>query len=555
MTKPIILAVDDDPQVLRAVAQDLRKRYGDQYRIVRADSGSTALETLVKIGERGDPVALILSDQRMPQMDGVEFLSEAMKLEPKAKRALLTAYADTEAAIAAINDSHIDYYLLKPWDPPEQRLYPILDDLLADWRELYKPGFGGVRVLGDRWSAESHEVKDFLARNQIPYSFLDVEKSADARALQVSIQEERGINGVLPLVVLPGGERLVAPSVSELAEHLGLQLQAAESFYDLAIIGGGPAGLATAVYGASEGLRTILIEESATGGQAGTSSRIENYLGFPVGLSGADLARRATSQARRFGVEILTPQSAEKLEYSGPYKTLTLADGSTVSCQALMLSMGVSWRKLEAPGVADLTGRGVYYGAAMTEAMNCRNEKVYIVGAGNSAGQAAIFFASYADKVIMLIRGDTLKGKMSHYLIKRIEESEAIEVQLNTTVEACHGEDHLERITIKNKETGTEEEVPASFLFIFIGAAPRTDWLDGIIARDGKGFVLTGPELDAGEHLKEWPLDRKPFLLETNVPGIFASGDVRSGSVKRVASAVGEGSVSVYFVHQFLRSL
>ena len=555
MAKPIILAVDDDPQVLRAVVQDLRKYYGATYRILRADSGQAALDALEKVSKREDPVALILSDQRMPEMDGVSFLGEAMRFEPKAKRALLTAYADTEAAISAINDSHIDYYLLKPWDPPEQRLYPILDDLLADWKDSYKPGFGGIKVLGDRWSAQSHEVKDFLARNQIPYTFMDVERDEEARALHLSIQEETGTNGALPLVVLPEGDRLVAPSVPELASSLGLQLQAEEAFYDLAIIGGGPAGLATAVYGASEGLRTILIEESATGGQAGTSSRIENYLGFPVGLSGADLARRATSQAKRFGVEILSPQSVQKMEHSGPYKILTLADGSAVSCHALMLSMGVSWRKLMAPGINELTGRGVYYGAAMTEAMNCKNEDVYIVGAGNSAGQAAIFFAQYARRVIMLIRGNTLKGKMSHYLIKRIEETENIIVQLNTTVQAGHGSNHLERITTHNKETNADEDLDASFLFVFIGAAPRTAWLGDTIARDEKGFIVTGPELDPEVHLKEWPLERKPFLLETNIPGIFASGDVRSGSVKRVASAVGEGSVSVYFVHQFLRSL
>ena len=552
--KPIILAVDDDPQVLRAVAQDLRKRYGETYRIMRVDSGQRALDTLKTIAEREDPVALIMSDQRMPEMDGVSFLKEAIKLEPKAKRALLTAYADTEAAITAINESQIDYYLMKPWDPPEQRLYPILDDLLTDWQQMYKPGFGGVRILGDRWSARSHEVKDFLARNQIPYTFLDVEKSAEARDIVKQAKEESNSNGALPLVFLPDGKRMVAPSVPDLAEKLGLQLKAEQDFYDLAIVGGGPAGLASAVYGASEGLKTVLIEQSATGGQAGTSSRIENYLGFPVGLSGADLARRATSQAKRFGVEILSPQSVESLKVDGPYKTLTLTNGSSFTCHALMLSMGVSWRKLPAPGADALTGRGVYYGAAMTEAMNCRNEKVYIIGAGNSAGQAALFFATYADKIVMLVRGDSLASKMSHYLVERIEETENIEVRLHTSVTACSGKDHLTGLTLSDSQAGAEEEVDASFLFVFIGAAPRTDWLGDQIARDARGFILTGPEIP-DESLGDWPLERRPYLLETSIPGVFASGDVRSGSVKRVASAVGEGSVSVHFIHRFIGAL
>ena len=549
--KPIILAVDDDPQVLRAVAQDLRKRYGETYRIMRADSGQKALETLETIAEREDPVAMILSDQRMPQMDGVTFLKQAIKLEPKAKRALLTAYADTEAAISAINESQIDYYLLKPWDPPEQRLYPILDDLLADWLQMYKPGFGGVRILGDRWSARSHEVKDFLARNQIPYTFLDVEKSAEAREIVQQAKAETGSNGTLPLVFLPDGKRMISPAVSEIAQSLGLQLQAEKDFYDLAIVGGGPAGLASAVYGASEGLRTVLVEGSAAGGQAGTSSRIENYLGFPVGLSGDDLARRATSQAKRFGVEILVPQTAKSLDVDGPYKTLTMEDGSTITCHTLMLSMGVSWRKLPAPGADALTGQGVYYGAAMTEAMNCRNEKVYIIGAGNSAGQAALFFASYANKIEMLVRGDSLASKMSHYLVERIEETENIEVHLHTSVSACHGEDHLTGLTLSNSATGEEKEVEASFLFVFIGAAPYTEWLGDQVARDERGFILTGPEIP-DEALKNWPLERQPYIFETSVPGVFASGDVRSGSVKRVASAVGEGSVSVHFIHRFI---
>lgn len=555
MPKPVILAVDDDPQVLQSVARDLRRRYSDRYRIVRATSGPEALEVVDALGERGDPVALLLSDQRMPQMDGVAFLSEAMARYPSAKRALLTAYADTEAAIAAINRSQVDYYLLKPWDPPEQRLYPILDDLLADWQASYRPGYGGLRIVGDRWSAEAHAIKDFLARNQIPYTFLDVETSDEAQKL---VQQSGGVseNGVaLPIVILSNGERLVAPTPSDLATHVGLQTQAEEPFYDLAIVGGGPAGLASAVYGASEGLKTVLIEQQAPGGQAGTSSNIENYLGFPSGLSGDDLARRATTQARRFGVEILAPQRVEGLRIDGPYKHLTLSDGSEISCHTLMLSMGVTWRKLPAEGAEPLSGCGVYYGAAMTEAMYCEDEEIYIVGAGNSAGQAAMFFADYAKRVVMIVRGDSLEAKMSHYLVKRIYEHERIDVRLNTEVTACHGDDHLERLTLLDTRTGAAEEVASRYLFVFIGAAPHTDWLGDEVARDDRGFVLTGPDLNAEQHLKNWPLERAPFLLETNVPGIFASGDVRSGSVKRVASAVGEGSVAVYFMHRFLASL
>jgi thioredoxin reductase (NADPH) len=523
---------------------------------MRASSGSEALETLKALKERGDSVALVVSDQRMPQMDGVSMLSESIAYFPSAKRTLLTAYADTEAAIAAINESRVDYYLMKPWDPPEQRLYPILDDLLADWHLLYRPGFGGIRVVGVRWSAASHEVKNFLARNQIPYTFTDVEKSVEARDLVREASNGATEKAVrLPVVVLPGGERLVAPTPAELAEKLGLRVRADQAFYDLAIVGGGPAGLAAAVYGASEGLRTVLVEEEATGGQAGTSSRIENYLGFPVGLSGADLARRATAQAERFGVEILAPQSVAKLKVEGPYKQLTLRDGSAISCHALMLSMGVSWRKLNAKGAEMLSGRGVYYGAAMTEAMNCRREDVYIVGAGNSAGQAALFFAEYAQKVVLLVRGESLETKMSQYLVTRIQEKENIEVRLETVVESCTGDSRLESMLLRNEATGDCEEVPSHFLFVFIGAAPHTDWLDQLVARDEQGFILTGTELEREAHLMTWPLERDPYLLETNVPGIFAAGDVRSGSVKRVASAVGEGSVSVHFIHRFLATL
>ncbi|MEM9663299.1 MAG: FAD-dependent oxidoreductase [Bacteroidota bacterium] len=551
-TKPVILVVDDDPEVLRAVARDLRRRYGTDYRILRADSGAAALVALDELVERGDPVALLLSDQRMPRMDGVAFLKAAMERFPRSKRALLTAYADTNAAIDAINQSQVDYYLLKPWDPPEQKLYPVLDDLLEDWQSQYKPGFGGVRVVADRWSAQGHALRDFLARNQVPYEFVDIEASAEAPSL-ISRAGGDG-EAELPLVVLPDGERLQAPSLADVAVRVGLQTQAENPFYDLAIVGAGPAGLASAVYGGSEGLRTVLIEREAPGGQAGTSSRIENYLGFPSGLSGADLARRATTQARRFGVEILAPQEVHSLRVDGPYKYLTLADGNEIACHVLMLSTGVAWRKLPAPGAEALSGRGVFYGAAMTEALLCKGEDVYMVGAGNSAGQAAMFFAEYAGRVILLVRGPSLEAKMSQYLVDRIHETNNIEVRLHTEVQSCVGEEHLERLCLLKNQTGETEEVEARYLFIFIGAAPRTSWLGEQVVRDDRGFILTGPDIPA-DILRSWPLERAPFLLEACIPGIFAAGDVRHESVKRVASAVGEGSVAVHFMHRYLASL
>lgn len=548
MPKPIILAVDDDPQVLRSVARDLRRQYGEDYRILRADGGETALDILDELKTREAAVALVLSDQRMPTMEGVELLGYVKERFPEAKRALLTAYADTDAAIGAINKSQVDYYLLKPWDPPQERLYPVLDDLLADWKAGYRPGFGGVRIIGDRWNARSHELKDFLARNHVPYTFLDVEQSGEAQSLVEASGD--GEPPKLPLVILPGGERLEAPTPQELAEHVGLQTEATGDFYDLAIIGGGPAGLATAVYGASEGLRTVLVEGEAPGGQAGTSSRIENYLGFPSGLSGADLARRATDQAKRFGVEILAPQRADGLRVEGPYKYLQLAGGEEVSCHAVMLAIGVAWRRLPAENADDFTGRGVYYGAAITEAMSCTDEHVCVVGAGNSAGQAALHFAEYAKQVTMLVRGDSLAAKMSQYLVERIEASDVIDVRLNAEIAACQGGDHLERVELQ----GAGGSIDSRYLFVFIGAAPRTGWLDGVVARDKHGFILTGPDIPK-DALADWPLDRDPFLLETSVPGVFASGDVRHDSVKRVASAVGEGSVSVHFMHRHLASL
>ncbi len=552
MSKPILLTVDDDPQVLRAVARDLRRRYGKHYSILRSDSGPAALATLNEIKERSDPVALLLSDHRMPQMQGVEFLGQARALHPDAKRVLLTAYADTEAAIEAINASRLDYYLLKPWDPPEERLYPVLDDLLDDWRAGWRPGYGGVRVIGNRWSAEAHAIRDFLARNQVPYRFLDVEASDEARDV---LAATNGDDQLLPLVLLPDGARLRAPELPELARKLGLKTRADQPFYDLAIVGAGPAGLAAAVYGASEGLRTVLIERQAAGGQAGTSSRIENYLGFPSGLSGGDLARRALTQARKFGVEVLTPQQVMEVRLNGPYKHLILEDGGEITCHVLMIASGVSWRRLRAPGADRLTGRGVYYGAALTEARNCRDEDVYLVGAANSAGQAALHFADYARRVILLVRGSSLEAKMSAYLVERIEAADNIEVLLQTEVEVCHGDDHLEALTLLDRREDRSWRVPASSLFIFIGAAPGTEWLDGLLARDGHGFLLTGPDLDPETHLADWPLERPPFLLEASVPGIFAAGDVRHASVKRVASAVGEGSVAVHFMHRHLASL
>ena len=547
MTKPILLVVDDDSDVLNAIARDLRSRYGKDFRVLRAESGTAALELLRELKERDTPVALLLSDQRMPGMDGVTFLSKAAESFPKAKRVVITAYADTEAAISAINRSQVHYYLVKPWDPPEEKLFPVLDDMLEEWQASYRPGYGGLRVIGDRWSASCHILRDFLARNQVPYEFLDIETSEAARELGDSCDPAE-----LPLVILPGGERLICPDPTTLAQHIGLETKAKKDFYDLVIVGAGPGGLASAVYGGSEGLRTVLIEREAPGGQAGTSSYIENYLGFPSGLSGADLARRAVAQARRFGVEILTPQEAVGLRIDGPYKYLTMADGSELCSHVLMLSVGVSWTLLTAQNADRFVGAGVYYGAAMTQAMHASGKTVFMVGAGNSAGQAAMYFKDYASNVVMLVRGDSLSAKMSHYLVRRIESTENIEVRLNTEIAECQGMTRLEGLGLRSKGNGAVESVPAEYLFAFLGAAPHTGWLDGLVACDERGFILTGPDLDPKVHLRDWPLEREPFMLETNVPGVFACGDARHDSVKRVASAVGEGSVSVSFMHQIL---
>jgi thioredoxin reductase (NADPH) len=552
-TKPVIMTIDDDPEVLQAVARDLRQEYGEHYRIMRADSGASALQALEQLKLRNQPVALFLADQRMPQMSGVEFLEQAMSMFPDAKRALLTAYADTDAAIRAINTTKIDYYLLKPWDPPEERLYPVLSDLLDDWLASFRPPFEGIRVIGNRWSPHSHQVKDFLARNQLPYQWLDIELSEEAQRLAGYTKCERLL---LPIVLFADGSNLVQPTNTQIAEKIGLQTRAEKPFYDLIIIGGGPGGLAAAVYGASEGLHTLMIEREAPGGQAGTSSRIENYLGFPTGLSGGDLARRAVTQARRFGVEILNPQEVTGVRLEEQYRFVQLANGSEISCHALILALGVSWRKLEVPGLERLTGAGVYYGAAQTEAMSCQGEEVYIVGGANSAGQGAMYFSKYANKVTILVRGDSLQKSMSQYLIDQIAETPNIEVKTHTTVLEAKGETSLEAITIHNSVTGETQTVPATSLFIFIGAVPNTDWLDGLIQRDERGFILTGPDLhNDGHRVKGWTLERDPYLLETNIPGIFAVGDVRHGSIKRVASSVGEGSICVQFVHRYLSNV
>ncbi|ARV60545.1 fused response regulator/thioredoxin-disulfide reductase [Nostocales cyanobacterium HT-58-2] len=553
MAKPVIITVDDDPEVLQAVARDLRQEYGDRFRIIRAESGASALEALEQLKLRNQSVSLFLVDQRMPQMSGVEFLEQAMSIYPDAKRALLTAYADTDAAIRAINNTKIDYYLMKPWDPPEERLYPVLDDLLEDWQATFHPPFEGIRVIGNRWSPHSHQIKDFLARNQVPYQWLDIELSEEAQKLVGYAECDRL---QLPLVLFEDGSHLMQPSNLEVAGKIGLRTQAEKPFYDLIIVGGGPAGLAAAVYGASEGLRTVMIEREAPGGQAGTSSRIENYLGFPTGLSGGDLARRAVTQARRFGVEILTPQDVTGIRVEDQYRIVQLGDGSEISCHAMILALGVAWRRLDVPGLDRLTGAGVYYGAAQAEAMSCQGEEVYIIGGANSAGQAAMYFSKYAHQVTMLVRGESLTKSMSQYLIDQIAETPNIAVKTHTAVIEAKGETSLEAISIHNSFTGETRTVPATSLFIFIGAVPRTDWLEGVVQRDNRGYILTGPDLQKdGQRIKGWTLERDPYLLETNIPGIFAVGDVRQGSVKRVASGVGEGSICVQFVHQYLSNV
>jgi len=556
MPRPAILTVDDDSDVLRAVEQDLRTHYSENYRILKADSGPSALELLRLLTQKNEDVALLLVDHRMPKMTGIETLAQARQFYPEAKRVLLTAYADTEAAIKAINEVQLNHYLLKPWHPPEQNLYPVLDELLDDWRANHRLEFEGMRVLGTRYSPQSYAIRDFLARNQIPYQWMDAEaadREPDVRRLVDSFE---GCNLKLPMVFFPDGDRFERADPQQIVEKLGLRTRAELEFYDVAIIGGGPSGLAAAVYGASEGLKTVMVEREAPGGQAGLSARIENYLGFPTGLSGSQFARNAVMQARRFEVEILSPQSAEALRVEGPYRYVKLSDGTEISCHSLILALGVQWRKLGIPGEDRLLGAGVYYGAGSAEAISCRNEDVYVLGGANSAGQSAMNFAKFARRVIMLVRGPSLAASMSQYLIDQITRTENIHVELNSRVVAVDGDQHLESVRIACDQSNEERDVPATSLYIFIGAEPKTAWLDGIIQRDDRGFVLTGPDLmKDGKPPKGWPLDRDPGLFETNVPGIFAVGDVRHGSIKRVASGVGEGSVAISFVHQYLAKI
>jgi thioredoxin reductase (NADPH) len=556
MRKPVILTVDDDPDVLHAIERDLKKRYDERYRILRADSGRAALDLLRRLQQRNDAVALLLVDHRMPQMNGVEMLQEAIKLYPNAKRTLLTAYADTDAAIKAINDVQLNHYLLKPWDPPEEQLFPVLDDLLNDWYADFHPPFEGIRVLGTRWSSKSYDVRNFLARNQVPYQWLDADaanRDDEVGRLLKSLAPE---DLKLPVVLFPNGNCVAEPTTQDLAESLGLRTRAGLEFYDLAIVGGGPAGLAAAVYGASEGLKTIMVEREAPGGQAALSSRIENYLGFPSGLTGGDLTRRAVAQARRFGVEIVSPQEATALRVDGPYRYLRLNDGTELSCHAMLLATGVQWRKLDIPGMDRLQGAGVYYGGTSTEAISCRDEDVLIVGGANSAGQAAMFFSQYAKRVVMLVRGDSLATTMSQYLIEQVQATQNIHIEYRTRVLEVHGADRLESVSIVCDLSGDINRVPANSMFVFIGAEPCTSWLGGVVERNERGFILTGPDLlKSGKRPRGWTLERDPGLLETNIPGVFAVGDVRYGSVKRVASGVGEGSVAIQFVHQYLSNV
>ncbi len=553
MARPALITVDDDPDVLKGIERDLRKRYSEKYRVLAADSGAAALTLLDRLSVRNEPVALLLVDHRMPEMNGIEFLSQALPRYPNAKRVLLTAYADTDAAIRAINEVRLNHYLLKPWDPPEENLFPVLDDLLQDWQENYRPPFEGLRVLGTRWASHSFELREFLARNHVPYRWLDVDAARTDSEVRKALEFIPADDLKLPLVLFPDGTRLSEATPSGVADKIGFRRRADTDFYDLIIVGGGPAGLAAGVYGASEGLKTVIIEREAPGGQAGSSSRIENYLGFPSGLSGGDLARRAVAQVKRFGAEILSPQEAVRVRAEGPYRIVTLMDGADLSCHALLLATGVQWRKIDIPGIDRLQGAGVYYGAGSTEAVSCRDETVYIVGGANSAGQAAMNFARFASRVVILVRGESLAASMSKYLIDDIEATPNIEVQTGSEVVEVHGGEHLEAISISCRRTGSVDRVPASALFVFIGAEPKTDWLDGFVKRDERGFILTGADLKRdGKRPASWTVDRDPGLLETSVPGVFAVGDVRHGSVKRVASGVGEGSIAIQFVHQYL---
>jgi thioredoxin reductase (NADPH) len=544
-----IITVDDDPGVSRAVARDLRRRYGEQHRIVRAESGDSALDALREMKLRGDLVAVILADYRMPQMNGIEFLERAMDIYPAARRVLLTAYADTGAAIDAINVVDLDHYLLKPWDPPEEKLYPVVDGLLEAWLATDHRAVPETKIVGHRWSARSSEVREFLARNQVPYRWYASDEPEGERLLAAA-----GADGLrLPVVITPDGEALVEPADAELATKVGLATTPSKDFYDLIVIGGGPAGLGAAVYGASEGLRTVLVERTATGGQAGQSSRIENYLGFPDGVSGAQLTDRARRQAAKFGAEVLTTRDVVGLEVNGSARSVRFADGTGIDAHTVILATGVSYRQLAAPGLNDMTGRGVYYGSALTEAAACMAQDVYIVGGANSAGQAAVYLSRGARSVTILVRGASLQRSMSYYLVQQIESIPKISVRTCTEVIEAHGDDHLESLTLRNTANGETETVGAQWLFLFIGAAPLTDWLDGVVERDDRGFVVAGPDLAIeGQKPRGWSLDRSPYHLETSVPGVFVAGDARAESAKRVASAVGEGAMAVMLVHRYL---
>jgi thioredoxin reductase (NADPH) len=553
MSKPVIMTVDDEPQVLNAIERDLRSHYHKDYRVIKAGSGAEAIETVQELKKRDAAVALFLVDQRMPGMSGIEFLEKAIEFYPDARKVLLTAYADTDAAISSINTVGLDHYLMKPWDPPEEHLFPVLDDLLSDWVASVNVPYDGIRVAGTLWSASCHTAKDFLARNQIPYQWLDIEKDPQARALVDSVDRE---GSRLPVVFFPDGSLLIDPDPKTLAEKAGLHTQARKPFYDLIIIGAGPAGLAAAVYGASEGLRTVVIEKEATGGQAGTSARIENYLGFPQGISGVDLARRASAQAQRLGAEILTAQEVVDVRIEDPYRIVTLGDGTELSCHALLIATGMTVRKPEVEGIEKFVGASVYYGAAITEARAYQDRRVFVIGGANSAGQGAVFLSRFARRVTLLKRGKTLEESMSQYLIDQINNTENIDVLVQTEMTAVHGSDRLEAITVKNGKTGETEQVPADAVFIFVGAVPHSSIVADQVDLSEEGFVLTGPDLlEGGRRLKNWRPRRDPFLMETSVPGIFAAGDVRHNVVRRVASAVGQGAVAVSFIYEYLETV
>lgn len=550
MKKPIIIAVDDDPQVLRSIRRDLRNEYKKEYRVLSTESANEALEVLTDLKKKNESVALLVSDQRMPEMLGVDYLEKAKTIFPEAKRILLTAYSDTDAAIKAINEVQLDYYLMKPWDPPAERLYPVLSDLLDDWQSSWVPEFQGIKLVGYQWSPRSHEIKDFLTGNLIPYQWLDIETSEKAtELLELHSIEAKA----LPAIFFEDNSFLVNPDLLEIAEKIGRKAKAAETMYDVAIVGAGPAGLAAAVYGASEGLKTLLIERRAPGGQAGTSSRIENYLGFPSGLSGSDLARRAITQATRFGAEFLSPQEVKGIRVQDNYKIIQLVDGSEINTRAIVITTGVDYRKLDKPGIGDFTGAGVYYGAATTEANACKEKEVYVVGGGNSAGQGAMYLSNFARNVYILVRSKDLSESMSQYLIDQIDQTPNIHLMGETEVLEAYGEGKLEQLKIIDNPTKEEKVVEAGSLFVFIGARPYTDWLENNLLRNPRGFVETGRDLQKYDSFKSvWKLEREPFLLETCVPGVFAAGDVRAGAMNRVASAVGEGAMAIKFTHEYL---